>query len=227
MNFGQRGRDLVLDCQPSGGNPPSSQPSLKPYKDDTVRGCLEEITWHMDELTHLADGCNSNRSNSSEENDKPRVEIRPAFLMHDVSIRRNKRCLLAYMNFRVNAIRHQKTYPGTSSSRIPSELLSEAEIDFQQAYEQLRCNQSDVYNTVSSSGGGEDRLHTLNLSCRRMPPTQTMLQVRVLKSLGSIVLPDSSTVNLETGAVHFLPATEVEEFVQQGYLEVMEGEEAF
>mmetsp|Transcript_16759 Transcript_16759/g.25326 ORF Transcript_16759/g.25326 Transcript_16759/m.25326 type:complete len:217 (+) Transcript_16759:78-728(+) len=216
MNFGQRGRELVLDCQ-SGSDLSSSrddQSNIKSYKDKSVRGCLEEITWHMDELDHLAESC------GPAEGEKLRLEVRPALLLHDAAIRRNKRCLLAYMNHRVNSIRHHKTLAGTSSSRIPTNLLSEAESEFQQAYEQLRCQQSELYI-------GEDGLLSIDLSRSRLPPTQTMIQVRVKKSLGSIVLADSSTVNLEAGTVHFLPTTDVEDFIQQGHLEIAEGEESF
>merc|ERR1711862_498903 len=105
--------------------------------------------------THLVEGCDSSGTGEST---KPRLEIRPALLLHDEAIRRNKRCLLAYMNFRVNKIRHHKTFAGISSSRIPSEILSEAEVDFQQAYERLRLEQSDLYNEISSGDGKEDRL---------------------------------------------------------------------
>jgi GINS complex subunit 1 len=198
MNFGQRGRDLVAEC--------ANHSDLLPYNDESVKACLEEITFHVDELTHIIDAI---------ENEKPSLEVRPALMLHDAAIRRNKRCLLAYVNHRVNYIK--ENHAANPTAFQAKALLSEAESDFAQAYERLRAQQSDAV-------GG-----TLDLGRRpKLPPTQTFLQVRVLQSLGKIVLTETgATVNLEKGTLHFLPAQDVEEFIQQGFLEQVEGEEAF
>lgn len=189
MNYGQRGRDLVSECKHG---------ELLPYNDEAVRACLEEVTFHVDELTHLA---------NSIDDDKPTLEVRPSLTLHQAAVLRNKRCLLAYHNYRVNAI---KTDPS-----VPKSSLSEAEIDFLQSFERLRAEHSDKFRG-------------LNLSKSKLPPTQTLIQVRVLQSLGKIVLSETgATVDLEKGTLHFLPAQDVEEFIQQGFLELVEGEEAF
>mmetsp|Transcript_19579 Transcript_19579/g.32517 ORF Transcript_19579/g.32517 Transcript_19579/m.32517 type:complete len:202 (-) Transcript_19579:68-673(-) len=201
MNFGQRGRDLVAEC--------ANHSDLLPYNDESVKACLEEITFHVDELTHIIDAIDS-------DNAKPSLEVRPALMLHDAAIRRNKRCLLAYVNHRVKYI--QENYAIMPAAFKNKALLNEAETDFAQAYERLRAQQSDKV------GGGLD----LGRARHKLPPTQTFLQVRVLQSLGKIVLTETgATVNLEQGTLHFLPAQDVEEFIQQGFLERVEGEEAF
>jgi GINS complex subunit 1 len=186
MNFGQRGRDLVAECKHA---------DLLQYNDELVKGCLEEITYHVDELTHLFEAIDV---------EKPALEVRPSLMLHEAAIRRNKRCLLAYVNHRVKYIQNNPSVKKT--------LLNEAEIDFLQAYERLRARQSE---------GG------LDLSAKRLPPTQTLIQVRVLESLGKIVLTETgATANLQKGTLHFLPAQDVEDFIRQGFLEHVEGEEA-
>jgi GINS complex subunit 1 len=189
MNFGQRGRDLVLECKHA---------DLLKYNAEAVQACLEEITWHVDELTHLA--------NAVEGDNKPSIELRPALLLHDAAIRRNKRCLLAYMNHRLEVIKE--------NADIKKSLLSEAEVDFAQAYEKLRARYSDQFG--------------IDVKRNLLPPTQALVQVRVLKSLGQIVLSETgATVTLQQGTVHNLPASDVQEWIQQGYLEPVEGEESY
>lgn len=200
MNFGQRGRALVSECQHSDAT------SLLPYNDELVKGCLEEITFHVDELTHLVD---------SIEGEKPSLQVRPSLMLHDAAIRRNKRCLLAYIYHRVKYLQHECNSNKHRSDSIQKSLLHESELDFLQAYERLRAQQG-----VETGA---------NMTCQqRLPPTSTWIQVRVLESLGTIVLTETGgTANLEQGTLHFLPAQDVESFVQQGYLEHVEGEEAF
>ena len=184
----------------------SDATTLLPYNDELVKGCLEEITFHVDELTHLVE---------SIEGDKPSLQVRPSLMLHDAAIRRNKRCLLAYIYHRVKYLQNECNSNKHRSENIPNTLLHESELDFMQAYERLRAQQgSDI---------GAD------MTCQqRMPPTHTWIQVRVLESLGTIVLTETGgTANLEEGTLHYLPAQDVESFIQQGYLEQVEGEEAF
>ena len=200
MNFGQRGRALVSECHYSDAT------TLLPYNDELVKGCLEEITFHVDELTHLVE---------SIEGEKPSLQVRPSLMLHDAAIRRNKRCLLAYTYHRVKYLQNECNSNKHRSDTIQKSLLHESELDFLQAYERLRAQQGcDI---------GAD------MACQqRMPPTHTWIQVRVLESLGTIVLTETGgTANLEEGTLHFLPAQDVESFIQQGYLEHVEGEEAF
>jgi GINS complex subunit 1 len=203
MNFGQRGRALVSECHHSDAT------TLLPYNDELVKGCLEEITFHVDELTHLVE---------SIDGEKPSLQVRPSLMLHDAAIRRNKRCLLAYIYHRVKHLQRECNSNNKHHHRdesVAKSLLHESEIDFLQAYERLRAQQgSDI---------------GANMTCQhRMPPTHTWIQVRVLESLGTIVLAETGgTANLEEGTLHFLPAQDVESFIQQGYLEHVEGEEAF
>ena len=106
MNFGQRSRDLLLDLKRSEGS------SLPSYDDDSVRSILIEIQWHLDELESLLQSYNNH--------DKPPMEARPALLLHDASIRRNKRALLAYQNYRITKV---KNPPRSSLTMVSSWVL--------------------------------------------------------------------------------------------------------
>ena len=196
MNFGQRGRALVSECQHS------DSATLLPYNDELVKGCLEEINFHVDELTHIVD---------SIEGEKPSLHVRPALMLHYAAIRRNKRCLLAYIYHRAKLLQNNCNL---GRDRIKESLLHESEKDFVVAYERLRARQgTDTISIIASQ--------------QRFPPSQMWVQVRVMESLGTIVLTETGgTVNLEEGTIHFLPFQDVEPFVRQGCLKLVEGEEA-
>jgi GINS complex subunit 1 len=199
MNFGHRGKALVMECK---------HPDLLPYNDELVKGCLDEITFHVDELEHIVD---------SIVGDKPSLEVRPALLLHEAAIQRNKRCLLAYQNHRIrylmeNPIQDTNGISSKLSSSSSSTILSDAECEFLAAYERLRTNHPYSLTLTRSP---------------RLPPSQTMVQVRVVETVGTVVLAESGvSVHLAQGTVHYLPARDVQHFLQQGVLELIEGEEA-
>ena len=87
MNYGQRSKELLLELKRSDFIPP--------YNDEAVRATLSEISLHFDELNDQIEA--SKQANS----EKMPVSSRPALILHDEAIRRNKRCLLAYHAYRL------------------------------------------------------------------------------------------------------------------------------
>jgi hypothetical protein len=194
MNFGQRSRDLLLDLKRSDGGLPM-------YDDESVRGILDEIQWHLDELNALIA--------SYDREEKPPMEARPALLLHDAAIRRNKRALLAYQQYRIGVIQASQ-HQGSTAHLTP--LLSEQEVDYLTAYDKLRADYSEA------SG--------LMLTEHRVPPTSNpMIQIRVKEPLGTIVTESGLSVNLEQGSLHYLPRADVEMWIRLGMLEQVDGEE--
>ena len=170
------------------------------YDDESVRGILAEIQWHLDELNALI---------SSYDQEKPPMEARPALLLHDVAIRRNKRALLAYQQYRVGNI---KTSQQQGSTAHMTPLLSEQEVDFLTAYDKLRADYSEASGLILTEHG--------------LPPTSNpMIQIRVKEPLGTIVTESGLSVNLEQGSLHYLPRADVEMWIRLGMLEQVDGEE--
>ena len=195
MNFGRRSRDLLLDLKRSDGGLPS-------YDDDSVRSILQEIQWHVDELELLI---------KTYDNEKPPMAARPALLLHDAAIRRNKRVLLAYQNYRVQKIKVGQQQ-GSTAQMVS--LLSEQEVDFLTVYDKLRAEFSDASGLIL-------REHS-------MPPTSNdMIQIRVKETLGKIITQSGLSVHLEHGSLHFLPRADVEDWIRQGILEQLDGEESY
>jgi GINS complex subunit 1 len=198
-NYGQRGRELLLELK--------SSDWLPPYNDEAVRATLQEIQLHFDELT--------DQIIISPAGEKPAMEMRPSLLLHDAAIRRNKRCLLAYHVYRLKKLR--ESYYCTAGN----DKLSEAEVDFMTDYEKLRAR---YYSTSSTSSS----LLLLDLQANTFPPCHDLVQVRVLKdNLGKLVQDMGTCVSLEMGTLHYLPRTDVEPLIRQGFLEQVDGEEGF
>lgn len=186
-NYGQRGRELLLELKCSDW--------LPPYNDEAVRATLQEIQLHFGELTDQISA-----------GEKPAMEARPSLLLHDAAIRRNKRCLLAYHMYRLKKLRE------STCTTVQSSLLSEAEVDFMSEYDKLRARYSD----------------SLDLNANIFPPSHDFVQVRVIKdNLGKLVTDMGSAVSLELGTLHYLPRSDVEPLIRQGFLEQVDGEEGF
>mmetsp|Transcript_14928 Transcript_14928/g.21869 ORF Transcript_14928/g.21869 Transcript_14928/m.21869 type:complete len:202 (-) Transcript_14928:99-704(-) len=199
MNYGQKGKELLLDLKRSDFIPP--------YNDETVRATLDEINLHFDELSDQFQA--SVEAHTGEMPD----EARPSFILHDAAIRRNKRCLLAYHAYRMEKLKRLRWDTAAALPPHVRSLLSEAEVDFYTGYDQLVSN----YN--SSLGG-------LDLNANLQPPEEDLIEVRVVKDgLGTIVTDTCGEISLDLGTTHFLSRGDVEHLIRQGALQQLDGEE--
>ena len=207
MNYGQRGRDLLLDLKRSDW--------LPSYDEDAVRATIQESALHHDKIKAVL--CATNRASDRGTEDGPAIGVRPKMLLHDASVKRNKRCLLAYHAYRMDKLRSLRWE--TSGTLPPSmkHVLSEAEVDFFHEYDKLASKY-----TLSGSMGSLDWNADLN------PPQENFVQVRVVRpGLGKIETEMCGVVELEVGTMHYLPRGDVEHLVRQGALVQLSGEESF
>ena len=220
MNYGSRGRELLLDLKRSDW--------LPAYNEEGVRSTLQEIYSHTEELTVLV-RASSNRNSRNNTNDEegggatspgagPAIENRPSLILHDASIRRNKRCLLAYHAYRIDKLRVLRWETSGNLPPTLKHLLSESEIDFFHEYDKL------ISRTQLSSGP----MSNLDLNADQYPPEENLIQIRVVQSgLGSIETEMCGTVQLEMGSMHYLPRGDVEHLIRGGSVVQLSGEESF
>ncbi|KAL7549410.1 hypothetical protein ACHAWF_012684 [Thalassiosira exigua] len=212
MNYGQNGRELLLDLRRSDW--------LPSYNEDGVRATLQEINAHTDELTALVRA--ANRSSNGEGGGSggstgPAIENRPALILHDASIRRNKRCLLAYHAYRIDKLRALRWETAGALPPGMRSALSEAEVDFFNEYDRLASRHA--------LGGP---MASLDWNADRDPPGENFVQVRVVRGgLGRIETEMCGTVELEVGSMHYLPRGDVEHLIRSGALVQLSGEENF
>eukprot|EP00592_Proboscia_alata_P017276 CAMPEP_0194400558 /NCGR_PEP_ID=MMETSP0174-20130528/127300_1 /TAXON_ID=216777 /ORGANISM="Proboscia alata, Strain PI-D3" /LENGTH=213 /DNA_ID=CAMNT_0039197127 /DNA_START=46 /DNA_END=687 /DNA_ORIENTATION=- len=212
MNYGQRGRDLLMELKRSDFIPP--------YSDDGVRAALKEASLHFDELTDLANATSAASSSTAGSKRAggpkgPPTHAKPAFLLHATAIKRNKRCLLAYHAHRINNLRLLR-WEGTSilPPQIRS-LLSETECEFFDEYDRLLSKQSMNID--------------LDLSSDLTPPLdEDFVSIRVVKSgIGTIVVEGGKTICLDdVGTIHHVRrCNDVVHLIRQGALQQLDCEE--
>lgn len=231
MNYGQRGRELLLDLKRSDW--------LPTYNEEGVRATLQEISLHTDELTDLvraAQRVNNATKNdvgdptSNDKNDNKNnstnipMTNRPSLILHDASIRRNKRCLLAYHAYRMDKLRALRWETGGTLPEEMKRVLSEAEVDFFEEYDRLVSRFAGGALAGGSRGSG---MGSLDWNADLVPPQENYIMVRVVQSgLGKIETELCGVVELELGSMHYLPRGDVESLVRQGALVQLSGEES-
>ena len=180
---------------------------LPPYNAKLVRECLDDLNAEATALRHEAEAAENSNSNTVS------WEVKPSIVLHHATIHRHKRCLLAYHNYRMKKLqKHVIWHSELPSSSTQNNNNNVDEQEFIAAYQELR-------QQYARSSGVELGL---------VPPTTShMVQVRVLADdLGEIVLSSSGrVVRLAKGSLQYLPRTDVQDLLQAGQLELVDGEE--
>ena len=208
MNYGQRGKELLLDLKRSDW--------LPSYSDEGVRATLQEISLHFDELSDHVAAANAAAAGGGGKggaaNAAPPHETRPAIVLHNAAIGRNKRCLLAYHAYRADKLRALRWETSAVLPPHVRALLSEAEVDFFAEYDRIVSRHCTAID--------------LDLNSDLMPPEEELVQVRVVRAgLGRIATEHGGSVELDLGTTHYLPRGDVEHLVRQGALLQLDGEE--
>ena len=213
------GRELLLDLKRStarnalgGGNNKNSIPTLPAYNHKLVQACFRDLHGTARELELKARVYGNNNESS-----KPSMSARPSILLHNIAVQRNKRCLLAYHHHRMEIIKSIQRAKGVENNNANDAFAASSapistnaqEVAFAREYATLR----EAYSS---------KVFELDL----LPPTSHMLQVRVLREAGQVVLPDSGkVVNMTKGACLFLDRADAKDFLKQGILQLYDGEE--
>ena len=207
MNYGHRGRDLLLELKRARANDHKSSASVvPPYNDRLVRECLQDLQLHVQALQDQVD---------AQGGEKVSVNVRPSLVLQNAAIGRNKRCLLAYHKIRTDRL--MAAYWDNSFTDDAKTNLSPAEEEFYSSYEQLCLDYASML-----------RLPNPDLRSYGNHPPQPLskVQVQVMRSSdGPIVLESGMTVTFQKGAVHYLGFSDVEGLLRDGTLELLSTEE--
>jgi GINS complex subunit 1 len=196
MNYAQHGRTLLVELKRSDTDIPS-------YNNTAVAHVLQDIRLHAQAL---GDQVAPYISLS-----KPSMNVRPSMLLQEAAIQRNKQCLLAYHKVRCDRIQSLCFW----KQQALQQQLSPAEVDFFNNYQQLVHSYTQELSLSSDS-----------LRMFAVPPQPCdHVQVRVLQEQGHVVLESGATVMLTKGSTQFLLWSDVEEYIRNGILRVVDGEE--
>ena len=138
-----------------------------------------------------------------------RTEVKPVILLHKESLRRDKRCLMAYHMYRARKVADLRW----EAPVIPPHYrhnLHVREVEFFASYDKILCD----YGAKMG----------VDLTGDVQPPKELYVEVRVLKSCGEIVTENGPVV-LDVGSTHFLKRSDVEHLIRQGVVQQLSNEE--
>mmetsp|Transcript_34515 Transcript_34515/g.99382 ORF Transcript_34515/g.99382 Transcript_34515/m.99382 type:complete len:225 (-) Transcript_34515:128-802(-) len=210
---GAAARELILELKRHSNNTLKAgqqATSIPPYNLKLVRQCLDDFHSTYQKLDDAF---------RASEGEKPSLESRPSMKYWQSILERQKRCLLAYHHHRMMMLK-QRVVEGDEQD-LMSLTTNEYEQDFVTQYQSLRQR----YLAAVLPDASHD--HVLN---KDLPPPASSsqgnaLQVRCCKTLGQVVLESGRAVTLIRGSVLYLPRQDVLEFLKDGTLECIEGEE--
>lgn len=146
-----------------------------------------------------------------------------ALTVQHLAARRNKRCLLAYLATRVGGVKDRWWDAGGALAHLLSSVekvsadadapdlrsaLSPQELDFLRGYNSLVLDYKSDFLDVLDIAAPISR-----------PPGELMVDVRVLKDAGDVVLDGGERVEFRKGERFRLERVQVERLIVQGFLE--------
>lgn len=217
--FGDLANKLVLDAHRT-----STLPEVTLYQSDIVNGVIKEINDLGKDVEYL----DQERLEIEDESEQQRKINECQLFVARLSMRRNKRCLLAHQRLRADKI-NEFTWlnldPVTDSNNSPApatltkntslgsgyttrlslDNLSHPEQEYYKSYQQLLVDFKSKFSDIDLNGDLE-------------PPTDIFIDVRVLKD-GGEVQTEYGVFNLIKDSQFYVRRSDVERLIQQGYLE--------
>ncbi|KAL3528853.1 hypothetical protein ACH5RR_008175 [Cinchona calisaya] len=210
--YGKKGSELVRELA-------SSEPGqLSAFNNDLFAQVIEECTGHLLHLGPLIrkieqikkiEEVKKLNNQELEESDKATLKAHNSgALVHHLSLLRNKRCLMAYVYNRAEAIRSL----GWAIDRVLPEEIEE----------KLSSSEKEYFKNHAASLQSYMSELDLDLAVDMVPPKDPYIKVRVLEDIGNVVLSDQSA-NLACHAILFLRRTDAEHYISQGLMEELNG----
>jgi GINS complex subunit 1 len=219
--YAEQGNKLVADAKRI-----SSLQHLPPYAATTIRAATKEVRDLDREVSNLlapygaSQGSDGTQIKSSfNPADDPATAC--ALLVNHLSMRRNKRCLLAYHRTRtakleemcwngvdVSELRNQAVItPAAGGSRqsTTGSSLSAEEEQYAHQYSDLLAAYKGQWTDIDLTGSLE-------------PPKDIFIDVRVLKDAGEIQT-EYGSITLTKNSQFYVRQGDVERLIQQGYLQ--------
>lgn len=222
--YAEQANKLVVDAKRI-----QSLPHLPPYATTTVRAVTKEVRDIDREVNNLLAPYNSSNSSQASNGTTIKSSFSPAedpatacaLLVNHLSMRRNKRCLLAYHRTRTNKLEEmcwngvdiselQVAGPSASAARASrststASSLSAEEEQYAHQYSDLLAAYKGQWTDIDLTGSLE-------------PPKDIFIDVRVLKDAGEIQT-EYGSITLTKNSQFYVRQADVERLIQQGYLQ--------
>ncbi|KAK5134128.1 DNA replication protein psf1 [Meristemomyces frigidus] len=216
--YAEAAQKLVLDAKRT-----HALPNLPPYAATTVRVVTKEVRDLDREVNNLLAPYSSTQSqtpgatqikSSFNPADDPATAC--ALLVNHLSMRRNKRCLLAYHRTRTEKLEQmcwagvdvsdlQQPTTTASSSTANTSSLSAEEEQYVHAYSDLLAAYKGQWTDIDLTGSLE-------------PPKDIFIDVRVMRDAGEIQT-EYGSITLTKNSQFYVRLGDVEGLIRQGYLQ--------
>ncbi|EPS73327.1 hypothetical protein M569_01429 [Genlisea aurea] len=212
--YGRKASELVRELAASDPGKISS------FNNELFAQAIEECDGHFLHLHPLIRKVEDNESklneatsshDGSEVSEKEKGSLRASLksdqfgaLIHHLSLVRNKRCLMAYIYNRAEAIRSLAwVVDRVLPEEIQQKLITSEKEYFKKHISALQQYMLDV---------------DLQLTVDTIPPKDPYIKVRVLDDIGQVALSDQ-IANLSKNAIMFLRRIDAEQYIRQGQME--------
>ncbi|EMD01245.1 hypothetical protein BAUCODRAFT_118950 [Baudoinia panamericana UAMH 10762] len=215
--YAEQANKLVLDAKRI-----QSLPHLPPYASTTVRAVAKEVRDLDREVSNLL-APYSTQATQASDGTQIKSSFNPAddpstacaLLVNHLSMRRNKRCLLAYHRTRTDKLEEMcwsgldiSDLQASSTTRgqdAATSSLSAEEEQYMHQYSDLLAAYKGQWTDIDLTGSLE-------------PPRDIFIDVRVLKDAGEIQT-EYGSITLTKNSQFYVRQADVERLIQQGYLQ--------
>ncbi|KAI1732224.1 putative DNA replication complex GINS protein PSF1 [Ditylenchus destructor] len=179
-----------------------NNPDIIPaFNEELIRKCANQVTElynaNLRSLLDIRDG-----TCSEEERSMTMIKARQA------GIERIKQCCCAYLNERMNRLKHLRWKTGGLLSDVIKTNLGPNELKWFNSY-------ADSIFTFQNNFGEDG----IDLFKHVDPPKSLLIHVRALKDFGEFVTSDGTIVVFAKNSMHYLPKQDCENLIRRGILE--------
>jgi GINS complex subunit 1 len=227
--YGEQAAKLVTDAKRT-----QNLPNLPPYANITIQAVTKEVrdldkenTLILSAYSNPASSYSSAPQFSNLQSSQIKSSFNPSedpatacsLMVNHLSMRRNKRCLLAYHRTRTDKLEEMiwngqdvlGARPASASTTGPgndsTSSLSAEEEQYVHQYSELLAQYKGQWTDIDLTGSLE-------------PPQDIFVDVRVLRDAGEIQT-EYGSLNLTKNSQFFVRKGDVESLIQQGYVQVL------
>jgi GINS complex subunit 1 len=221
--YGEQANKLVVDAKRT-----LNLPNLPPYASTTIQAVTKEVRDLDRENSEILSAFNTSSTQSSD-GTRIKSSFNPAenpasacsLMVNHLSMRRNKRCLLAYHRTRTDKLEQMiwsgqdvfSARPAAAASADSNGVVANAsslsaeEEQYVHQYTELLAQYKGQWTDIDLTGSLE-------------PPKDIFVDIRVLRDAGEIQT-EYGSLNLTKNSQFFVRKGDVESLIQQGYVQVL------
>merc|ERR1719393_103419 len=179
---------------------------LPHFNDKQIKEVVQEILSDSKELKRIAEEHGLEGANLSSE------AVLGLILYNDL-IDQNRRCILAYLNYRIERVRELRWEVGLMVPEDKLDKLHDSEKSYMHSYNTILDRYMKRY--VPNAKGALDLT-----ACWDPPETESQCRILVQEDgLGDLVTEDSGVVKLRKGYMVYVKKTDVERLIRAGKVE--------